>query len=31
MVSLAFSCKPKIENAETKTIDSLLTALDNAE
>jgi hypothetical protein len=31
ILSLAISCKSKIENAETKTIDSLLTALDVAE
>jgi len=30
-VLFAFSCKPKIDNAETKTIDSLLLALDKAE
>jgi hypothetical protein len=31
IVSLVYSCKPKIENAQTKTIDSLLIALDVAE
>jgi len=31
VVSFTFSCKQKIENAETKTIDSLLIALDDAE
>jgi hypothetical protein len=31
ILTLAISCKSKIENAETKTIDSLLTALDEAE
>ncbi len=31
IVSFTLSCKSKIENAETKTIDSLLTALDEAE
>jgi hypothetical protein len=31
ILTLAISCKSKIENAETKTIDSLLTALDVAE
>jgi hypothetical protein len=31
LTTFAFSCKPKIENAETKTIDSLLMELDNAE
>ena len=30
-VSIVFSCKSKIENADTKTIDSLLIALDEAE
>lgn len=30
-VSCCFSCKPKVENVETKTIDSLLIALDQAE
>lgn len=31
IVSLAFSCKPKVENAQTKTIDSLMVALNEAE
>ena len=31
IATFTFSCKPKIENVETKTIDSLLLALDEAE